>query len=77
VACHLRVTYPNRCQAKNAGAIVLHKGACYGLLCFFAIVNGGVCGKSAITGEIQTYGNACLAEQANAIVISNKPCPGK
>jgi hypothetical protein len=56
---------------------VLHKGACYGSICPFVIINGGVCGKSAMTGEFKTYGNACLAEQANAIVIINKSCPGQ
>ncbi len=71
-------TFSNACLARNAGARIIHRGACRGGQ---AQSSPGVCTMEhrpvcARTrhGRPQTFSNACLARHAGARVVHRGPC---
>ena len=67
-----RVTYPNACQARAAGAKILHTGECIGgPLCI--MLYDPVCARSP-GGALRTYPSLCEAENANAVFVRPGPC---
>jgi hypothetical protein len=67
-----RRTYSNACFARQAGAKVLHPGACFGTFCFR--IYEPVCAIDPVTRHTRTYSNLCEAEKANAIWLRNGTC---
>jgi hypothetical protein len=69
-------TFGNVCDARGAGAIVLHAGKCNGTFCGrYCVKDHGAIAKSIKTGAIKTYDNACWAEKNFAVFLKYGPCP--
>ena len=68
-----RSTFANVCMAGNAGASMLHDGACEGGdMC--TMLYQPVCALDPKTGGQKTYSNLCVSEHANAKVAHDGEC---
>lgn len=68
-----RSTVNNACMAENAGASVLHDGACEGGdMC--SMLYSPVCAINPSTGKEQTYSGVCVSEHANAKITHDGEC---
>ena len=68
-----RSTVNNACLAKNAGAKVLHDGACEGGdMC--SMIYMPVCAINPANGREKTYSSVCVSEHANARVTHDGEC---
>jgi len=68
-----RSTVNNACMAENAGARVLHDGACEGGdMC--SMLYSPVCGINPATGKEETYSGVCVSEHANATIAHEGEC---
>ncbi|HTT97525.1 MAG TPA: hypothetical protein VMF58_05710 [Rhizomicrobium sp.] len=66
-------TVNNACMAENAGASVLHDGACEGGdMC--SMLYKPVCAISPATGKEETYSGICVSENANARIVHDGAC---
>jgi hypothetical protein len=69
-----RVTASDACRAVDAGARVLHKGACEGGdAC--SMIYAPVCASDPETGSEKTYSSLCVAEHGNAAFLHDGACP--
>jgi hypothetical protein len=68
-----RITYSNSCMAENAGAKILHDGACEGGdMC--SMIYNPVCGVDPASGQEKTYSSLCVSEHANARITHDGAC---
>ena len=73
-------TFSNPCVARNAGARIIHRGACRGgqqaspSVC--TMEHRPVCARTR-HGRHQTFSNACLARNAGARVVHRGACGGR
>jgi hypothetical protein len=69
-------TYTNSCEARKAGAMILHEGKCQGpgqARCTH-IATHPVCAKNIKTGIEKTYDNLCWAEKDWALFVHSGRC---
>jgi hypothetical protein len=67
-------TFPNACQAKSAGAVVLHAGRCVSTGIFCPQIDMFVCAINRFTGQQETFRNLCWAENAGAVLVHKGAC---
>lgn len=68
-------TFQNACEAKNAGAAVLHQGRCFPTFCSHLCVRQGVFARGALSGKLKLYDNLCWAEKDWAVFVRHGGCP--
>lgn len=66
------ITYGNACQARAAGAKILHKGECIGGP-FCILMYDPVCARDP-RGVLRTYPSLCAAENDNAVFVRKGAC---
>jgi hypothetical protein len=68
-----RATMSDSCKAADAGARVLHKGACEGGdVC--SMIYTPVCATDPETGNRKTYSSLCVSEHGNAAFLHDGAC---
>jgi hypothetical protein len=66
--------FVNACEAKKAGAHVLHAGQCASSGIFCPLIEMPVCAVNPMTHKPETFSNLCWAENAGAVLVHYGAC---